>query len=389
MNPTSLLTGLGAAITADPALGGANNGQRGGTPGAADLFLSLVAGLLDPTAAAATSADSTGTVTVPGQTNGQAPGQVPGQVPDGDPKDDASDTDATGADTDAGAVVTPLPTIVPPAVQAMVAAAVSPPAPSVPTDATPAGTPSTGPTATTDPTSPPAAAVAAVADPQAGADTDPAPTTLPTFTPVTGAAPASGAGGSTPVTTSAASGHHQVTGQVFPEVLRVAQGAEGTHRVTIKLNPESLGEVRVVLTSRRGGLEVSLAGGEAARRALTEGAPELHRLLESVGRTESRIVIRDLPAVVAPSPAARPDASSNLSSGLSGGQLGGQDGAQHGGQYGGPAGGPSGEGPAHREAPRHPSSGSTTATDGTPTATSPSRRTETITRGRSGLDVTM
>ena len=170
---------------------------------------------------------------------------------------------------------------------------------------------------------------------------------------------------------------------MFPEVLRVSGNAVGTQRVTVKLNPESLGEVRVVLTSRRGGLEVTLAGGEDARRALTEGAPELRRLLESVGRTDSRILIRDLPAGAVPTPGttatAVPTVRTDLTTDLSGGTFGG---------FGGTAGQSGGESP-DREAPRQQTPGSTTATDGTLTATNPSRRTETVTRGHAGLDVTM
>ena len=49
MNPTSLLTGLGAAVGADPELGGIGT-TTPGSPTTGDLFLSLVAGLLDRTA---------------------------------------------------------------------------------------------------------------------------------------------------------------------------------------------------------------------------------------------------------------------------------------------------------------------------------------------------
>ena len=45
MNPTTLLSGLGAAITADPTLGGASTTGRDSS-GGGNLFLALVAGLL-------------------------------------------------------------------------------------------------------------------------------------------------------------------------------------------------------------------------------------------------------------------------------------------------------------------------------------------------------
>jgi hypothetical protein len=41
---------------------------------------------------------------------------------------------------------------------------------------------------------------------------------------------------------------------------------------------------------------VRLAAGHEARQALIEGSPELSRLLELAGASESRIVVRDLPA---------------------------------------------------------------------------------------------
>ena len=106
-------------------------------------------------------------------------------------------------------------------------------------------------------------------------------------------------------------------------MLRASANAEnGTSRVTVKLNPESLGEVRVVLTQRRGELEVSLAGGTDARRALTEGAPELRRLLESVGRDrladpDPRPPDRRHPAARRPAsgPSTRTDVSTDLAGG--------------------------------------------------------------------------
>jgi flagellar hook-length control protein FliK len=150
--------------------------------------------------------------------------------------------------------------------------------------------------------------------------------------------------------------------------------------VTVRLNPESLGEVRVVLTSRRGGLDVSLAGGAEARRALADGAPELQRLLEAVGRGDSRITVRDLAGVpvptAAPAPVVQPPTgSTGLAAGLAGGSGGGT----------GSGTGPSGGEPGTQEHPR----GSSTAMDGTPAPTAPSRRTETVTGARTGLDVTM
>ena len=75
---------------------------------------------------------------------------------------------------------------------------------------------------------------------------------------------------------------------------RLVSAGNGTHRVRLQLEPEALGEVRVVLTIRNGEVHVRLAGGEDAQRALREGAPELRRLLELAGASDTRITVRDL-----------------------------------------------------------------------------------------------
>jgi flagellar hook-length control protein FliK len=81
--------------------------------------------------------------------------------------------------------------------------------------------------------------------------------------------------------------------QVFPEVTRaVSQAGPGTHRLSITLNPESLGEVRVTLVVRAGAVRVDLAAqSEHARHALLQGAPDLQRLLDATG--DARVVVRD------------------------------------------------------------------------------------------------
>ncbi|MFC0223020.1 flagellar hook-length control protein FliK, partial [Nocardioides zeicaulis] len=82
--------------------------------------------------------------------------------------------------------------------------------------------------------------------------------------------------------------------QVVPEVTRLVSRGDGVHRLTMKLQPEALGEVRVTLTMRDGAVQVQLTGGEHAARALAEGAPELRRVLELVGAADARVVVRDL-----------------------------------------------------------------------------------------------
>ncbi len=116
--------------------------------------------------------------------------------------------------------------------------------------------------------------------------TTPSPTiAVTTVTPnatVAAAAPATTAQAATPVV------------QVATETVRMFQAGNGLHRVTITLNPESLGQVRVSLSVKDGQVSVRLAASESARHTLVEGAPELRRLLEAVGATDVRVVVRDL-----------------------------------------------------------------------------------------------
>lgn len=95
-----------------------------------------------------------------------------------------------------------------------------------------------------------------------------------------------------------------VVQQVFPEVTRVVSTVgtpggpgNGTHRITLTLQPEQLGEVRVTLVVRDGTVHVRLAGAEgvegaAVQRVLAGEAPELQRILERTG-AEARVTVRD------------------------------------------------------------------------------------------------
>ncbi|MFL6160370.1 MAG: flagellar hook-length control protein FliK, partial [Marmoricola sp.] len=91
----------------------------------------------------------------------------------------------------------------------------------------------------------------------------------------------------------------QVAAQVFPEVTGLVSRGDGTHRITLTLNPEQLGEVRVVMTMRAGAVHVRLAAGQDARASLVEGSGELGRLLERAGATDTHIVVRELPSAAA------------------------------------------------------------------------------------------
>ncbi|WP_028656832.1 flagellar hook-length control protein FliK [Nocardioides sp. J54] len=111
-----------------------------------------------------------------------------------------------------------------------------------------------------------------------------------------------------------------VVQQVFPEVTRMASTAgNGTHRITLTLQPEQLGEVRVTLVVRDGSVQVRLAGGDGAEgaavhRALASGAPELQRLLERTG-AEARVSVRDPFAPLLPTTAATAGASTTTGQG--------------------------------------------------------------------------
>ncbi len=484
MNPTSLLTGLGAAITAEPTLGGAGTGGREAAPGTGDLFLALVAGLLSgdatktaapesaPGSAAAPGAPAptdgpaapTGSVvatTTPTTTTTTTPTEAPVALPadpaltrpasvqglpivpapgpaplpgTDDAQDPAEDQDVDDPSTgvpDPGTVaveaalvpaivVAPLPAaqqatpaVDSPAVDSPAGASVGATSPSTAVPARPVighdpshaqhdtqhgaqdgaqdGAPHDAPgdsgpaparSTATPVTDPPSSAHGVPRDlrdlrPEAATPTP----TASSPAPVAAAAPTAPVAPATPTTSA---DPQRVTSQVFPEVVRVASSTVdgGPQRVTVKLNPEALGEVRVVLTHHKGELQVSLAGGEAARRALTEGAPELRRLLEAVGRTESRIVIRDLPGTSSPTSAPpvvqdgstlRTDVSTDL-----------------GGNAWSGAGRPGGEPAAERDTTPYRTSGSTTATEGTPGATTLSRPRTTDTSSRSGgLDVSI
>jgi hypothetical protein len=168
---------------------------------------------------------------------------------------------------------------------------------------------------------------------------------------------------------------HHVTSQVIPEVTRLVSRGDGTHRITLDLNPESLGEVRVVMTVRDGAVHVRFAAGHEAGRALLDGSAELNRLLGAAGASETRIVVRDLSTVPTAAPA-----------------TGTADGTSTGGDPGlGPGGHPTQDQHAGTRAEHHATDGSETTTPGTRgRGTSSSRSNQPVTRARTaGVDVTM
>jgi flagellar hook-length control protein FliK len=138
---------------------------------------------------------------------------------------------------------------------------------------------------------------------------------VPAITHVQVATPAAPVANTTPL--------DRVAAQVFPEVTSLVSRGAGTHRIALTLNPEHLGEVRVVMTVRAGAVHVRLAAGQEARLSLADGSGELSRLLEHAGATEVRVVVRDLPATAPGAASTNPstpttDTSSTSSSGLTG-----------------------------------------------------------------------
>ncbi|GAA1931171.1 flagellar hook-length control protein FliK [Nocardioides marmoribigeumensis] len=93
--------------------------------------------------------------------------------------------------------------------------------------------------------------------------------------------------------TTAATTPVDVPDQLFASLGRLVRRGDGMHRLTIKLQPEALGEVRVVLTVRDGDVSVRLSGSDAAQRALLQGASDLQRLLETVGARNAQVVVGD------------------------------------------------------------------------------------------------
>jgi hypothetical protein len=126
----------------------------------------------------------------------------------------------------------------------------------------------------------------AVSQPSAGAVGTAGAT--PVVLPAGAATPAATTGPPPPVA------HVPAVAQVVPEVTRLVSRGNGVHRLTMLLQPEALGEVRVTMTVRDGAVQVHLTGGEDAARALAEGAPELRRVLELAGAGDARVVVRDL-----------------------------------------------------------------------------------------------
>jgi len=89
------------------------------------------------------------------------------------------------------------------------------------------------------------------------------------------------------------------TAQVVDHLTQLTRH-DGTHRIRVRLQPESLGEVQVVMSVRHGEVQVRLTAGDAAAQLLAADAGELRRLLEQTGLSEARVQVRDGAGSVVP-----------------------------------------------------------------------------------------
>jgi flagellar hook-length control protein FliK len=107
----------------------------------------------------------------------------------------------------------------------------------------------------------------------------------------TGATAASQSETQSPTT---AAGSSPVADQVFPQVARLVSRGDGVHRLTLRLHPADLGEVKVVLTVKDNVVDVTMHADAAAREALRDGSPQLRSLLELAGAGAGQLVVREL-----------------------------------------------------------------------------------------------
>lgn len=163
------------------------------------------------------------------------------------------------------------------------AGAGSPPLSDAPTGPTPKGT--AGPVASTDPT-------AVATDPASG--TRAVGTAWPTVPVATG--PGAAAAPAHPSASGGAPTAVPVPAQLQPSLARLVSRGDGTHRMSLRLHPAELGEVRLTVTVKDGAVDVALAAGPEAQDALRDGSAQLRSMLGDTGHTLGRLVVQDLPA---------------------------------------------------------------------------------------------
>ncbi len=93
---------------------------------------------------------------------------------------------------------------------------------------------------------------------------------------------------------AAPAGANPVVPQVMGEITGMMARGDGTHRIRLRLSPESLGDVAVILTARGGSVEVTLGASGHGRLALEQATAELSRLLELAGARTTQVLVKEL-----------------------------------------------------------------------------------------------
>ncbi len=308
-------TGLEATMSLAGAIGVATNAQPRALPaphaeGSEDPSLSPGT----PTVSRLMSSDAAPAENLPTQSGAQPP-----VVPETDT------TPSSAAAPTASATVAPVTPAIPVTASSSPVAGPAEPAaleaPTAPRAGSPGGTTGEGspvaPAITKSaarPLRPGASLAASPAEPAAGTAGTPA------------ASPVAGTSASAATAGPAATHQTPVADQVWPVVPRLVARGDGTHRITLRLHPADLGEVRVTVTVKGGKVDVMLAAGADAREALREGGVSLRSLLEGTGRSAGHLVLRDLSGTVAPADAravtdlgSRPDGRGSAGPGSGGG----------------------------------------------------------------------
>ncbi|MGB7979770.1 MAG: flagellar hook-length control protein FliK, partial [Candidatus Nanopelagicales bacterium] len=162
-----------------------------------------------------------------------------------------------------------------------------------------------------------------------------------------------------------------VVPQVMGEITAMMARADGTQRIRLRLSPESLGDVSVILTMRGGAVEVTLGASGAGRAALEQSTTELHRLLELAGARSTAVLVKELSLPGTASFAPNAPIGQEPGQGSQNPWGPGQGHSPQAGRHGDPAGS------AHHRAPDDPG--------GTPPASTPPRADH----HRTSLDVSI
>ncbi|WP_324276108.1 flagellar hook-length control protein FliK [Blastococcus brunescens] len=83
-----------------------------------------------------------------------------------------------------------------------------------------------------------------------------------------------------------------VGSQVAHQVAVLGRGPDGSHTMTLVLNPENLGPVEVSVTLSKGTVDLTLRGAhELGRAALLDGLTDLRRDLEAAGLNPAKLEV--------------------------------------------------------------------------------------------------